>query len=308
MNATNLTPPQPAGSMPKVNEPFFKKMRRKLPSWLIDLIWPSLVPWTVEEEATESAKKKKRLEIELAAVDAMPRGDKEVVSAVIENTKFLLETEKSRQQSVEMRLSSIIGLTSVAATVVLGIQTLKLSGASSNDGILARWGAAVISLYIVSQLVCALLAAVNGLKRRGYSQLGAEDLIQEKNESSENFFRRMMRRNIETTLDHSQVNSEKVEQMAVAHRALENFLGGILVLITALTIWSFSSAKRESSEDRFVSQLRANRQLLELLRGPKGLSGEPGAKGEPGPPGERGLPGPPGSACANAKKQKKIAQ
>jgi hypothetical protein len=271
---------------------FYSKIHKQV-SPVTDFIWPSLVLFNPAEQQQENGKREDLKNAEFEKITAMSDRTKEELASSLEEVKSMLDIERNRQQSVEGRLSSIVGLTSVTVTMVLAILTLKLSNGTNLDGISGaqRIAILVLSTYIVLQLVCALSAAVKGLSRRGYLELVVEDVLPKKNEKSEDFTRRLMCELVECVHDHDRINSEKVSQMAVAHRALKNFFVGVLFLIAAIMFWSFSPLEHSTLEDSFLKRLRSDAQLIELLRGPKGPPGEQGPRGDPGPQGGKGDPG-----------------
>ena len=75
------------------------------------------------------------------------------------------------------------------------------------------------------------------------------------------------------TLDQNRtLNNEKVGEMAVAHRAMTNFIWGLFLVAVAgcFMLWL------HAPETNVVEQLKTNQNLRELLRGPRG---EPGPAG-----------------------------
>jgi hypothetical protein len=76
---------------------------------------------------------------------------------------------------------------------------------------------------------------------------------------------------IEALTYNQEENNHKVTQMAVAHRALKNFLWGLLALAL---LASYYSVTVPAHDDR-VERIKANQELLDLLRGPQGVPGLP---------------------------------
>lgn len=263
--------------------------RRAIPSWLIDCFWPSLVPFSPEEEKKEMEKRGRRLEAGLSRVEKMV--DLAELEAAMSDCEDLLESERERRQSVDARLTTVLGLASVAAAISIASQVWR--GSDLRGSVEARIAGLVIC-YVVLQLLAAVFAAVRGLARRSYLQPGPEDLLPDAGESRIDFIRRKIGSCLRAYDDHATINSGKVEQMALAHRGIQNFLGGMLILIVLLTASSFLWTRKESLEEKVIQKLRSNPDLIELLRGPRGLPGERGFPGSMGPRGLQGDPGPAG--------------
>src|SRR5262249_14124719 len=94
-----------------------QRLRGAIPSWLADAVWPSIRPLTPDEERAEKRKREERRADDLARVEAMNGLSLEELDAGVDECRALFETEQGRGQSVEARLTSIIGLASVAAAV-----------------------------------------------------------------------------------------------------------------------------------------------------------------------------------------------
>lgn len=269
------------------------RWRAFVPHWLIDLAWPSLEPFALEAERAER-RRQERLDANLATVKGMSGRTSEEVAAVLHDCRNLLEGERGRRQSVEARLTTVLGLASVAAAVTFGSLVSQLS----IDAGLHRsmWSRAfgLLAFYIVLQLLSAVLASVRGLERRGYLEVSAEDLFLLPTEGQEDRAKRQMCSLLRVLDDHHVLNSRKVEQMAIAHRALQNFVGAMVVLIVLLTVLSLWPPQKEPLEAKIIRRLRNDPQLIELLRGPEGSRGETGKPGPQGTQGVKGEPGPMG--------------
>jgi hypothetical protein len=145
----------------------------------------------------------------------------------------LLEREQSRKQSVEGRLTSIIGLTSIAATIVLsGLVSLAAGTPPAPSGPTTLIFA-IGSLYLVLQLFVALFAAVNGLSRAVHLEDTAADLFEAQKSAPGFRLRREIARKLGQVRDYRRNGDAKVDQMAVAHRAVKNFLVALLLLAFA---------------------------------------------------------------------------
>jgi hypothetical protein len=173
-----------------------------------------------------------------------------------------------------------MGLCSIAGTVVFGGIIAEATGTIHTQSILLRWGIALGALYLTLQLCSAILAAVSGLARRAYDTESAEEILPQSGEAQADHMKRYMRWCLETLAGHREQNNAKVTQMAVAHRAITNFLVGLVVVALLATAY----AARQHPANDSIEVLRQNHELLDLVRGPQGPAGP---KGDPGPPCER---------------------
>lgn len=198
-------------------------------------IWPSVEPFSADEEQAEENKNRARKERDLAQVDKQGSELKLLESGLAE-CKALFEAEQERRRSVMNRLTAVVALTSVLAAVVVGLAPSKLKwsvGGHSSIGWMLFILASILTLYAVVQLLCGLLAAVKGLVRRPYLQPEVVDVLPDKKEIA-NIIRLRMKVYIECLHNHQEINNEKVGQMDVAHQAIKNFLWAMLVLVVVL--------------------------------------------------------------------------
>lgn len=152
----------------------------------------------------------------------------------------LVEQEQLRRGSVDTRLMSIIGLTSVAATIVLTALFAMAFGTMPLPQGAAKWALVLGCFYLAIQLHAALSAAVNGLSRASYTAETAFDLLPSKQLAIAVFFRHRILSKIKLLEQHQDVNNNKVSQMAVAHRAMFNFLYGLLFLAVIAGVLAIS--------------------------------------------------------------------
>ncbi len=246
----------------------------------VDLVFPCPQPRSKDEVAKEE---KQRANQEIAddrLVDGLPE-KKDDLTTYLASVQELLHREQERRQGVDGRLTTIVGLSSIAGTIVIGtiITPRPLRGAVGLLVILALF-------YLVLQLCSAIIGAVIGLGRRGYRASMAEDVLPA-GEAQTVHLRRQIRSCVATLADHRSLNNGKVTMMAVAHRAMLNFLGGLLLL----ALFGIVQAVTIKPTDELVHRLREDHELRELLRGPVG---------HPGPRGEAGPPGPPGTPCTTS--------
>ena len=89
----------------------------------------------------------------------------------------LLEDDNERLKSVETRLGSLLGLTSVTATLLIGGMLALVNGSLGDSSRAVRAVAAIGAFYLSLQIICATLAAIRGLGRATWLRPGVEDLV-----------------------------------------------------------------------------------------------------------------------------------
>jgi hypothetical protein len=245
-------------------------------AWFInDCIFPRAEPPSKDE----SRKQEERLREEAEGREKRIAGlseDENVLSENLRECAKLLEGEKARQQSVEARLTSIMGLSSIAGTIVFGGLLAQATGALQVQRGWLRWTMALGALYLAMQLCCAILAAVSGLERQGYLSAETRDILPPPGgEARPIYLRRRIRECLVELEDHERLNNRKVTQMAIAHRAMKNF---IWVLLFIALIGAYGGITQSSRGDDLIERLRKDREVQELLRGPQGPQGP---RGEP---------------------------
>jgi hypothetical protein len=202
-------------------------------------------------------------------------GDNELIMEKwVAGCAALLRDAEDSRQSVETRLTSMVGLASIAGTLVLSSIFALATGGIHAPTFLLRMVMLLGALYLVIQICCAILASVSGLQRKSYIGLKASDIFPLSGESRVACLRRQLilcTRRLERVRFR---NKDKVSHMAVAHHAMKNFCWGLVVF--ALCGGYF--ALRENPDSSLVNTLKQDHALYELLRGPQG------PKGDPGPP------------------------
>lgn len=257
--------------------------------FLIDCIFPLSQPLGDDELRREKERREREIEECRTRVAALP-SDEDSLRYYVEVAEKVLEGESARRQNVEARLTSIMGLSSIAGTIVFGGIVAQATGTLPTHSSSLKWIIATGALYLTLQLCSALLAAVRGLSRRAYSAETPTDLFPAKGVAVQEYLRSRLTQFAEMLEDHRSENNRKVSHMAVAHCAMRNFFIGLLVFAFAAA----SFAVLGHPADNLAATLRKNHELYEQLRGPQGPSGERGPKGD------AGAPGPAGSACTNS--------
>ena len=204
-----------------------------------DAIWPS-----VQQDANDSEKDKASKQARLAIVQLAGVKDLDTLRESLSASSRLVTEENARKSSIESRLLSLAGLASIAATVVLGTLFTLASEKTSTLAPAVRLFLAMGCLYLSLQLVAALIASVRGLQATGYSALIPLDLVP-RHSSTLDYYRQLIGDQLEQVSLNRVITNEKLDQLAVAHCALRNFLWGLLTLALLAALAISGSALRE---------------------------------------------------------------
>ena len=107
------------------------------------------------------------------------------------------------------------------------------------------------------------------------------------------WLRKRVPEKVEQLLTNKDQVNEKVTAMAVAHRAIQNFVGGLILL----SLLGLLAAFRVPGEDPMMQAKRSNAELRALLRGSERPPGPRVELGPRGPQGTAGKPGEPAARC-----------
>jgi hypothetical protein len=135
---------------------------------------------------------------------------------------------------------------------------------------------AIGPLYLVLQICRAVQASLCGLERRGYLAARASDVLPSSHETHPLWLRRQINLHTRRLGDVRSSSKKKVDQMALAQRAMRNFVGGLTLLAVIGTGFAFIA---RNPNDGLIQTLRKNYALYEMLRGPQGPKGDPGLPG-----------------------------
>ena len=235
-----------------------------------DLFWPLPDPPPSDYVKNKAA--------ELAAkIGSIPSDDGALGEWKTTYADFL-EAEDGRRQSVEGRLTNVMGLASIAGTIVFGTILAQIAGTLHISPGFPRWIVAIGSLYLVMQICSAIFAAVGGLSRQNYAALTPSDFLAEQSANQTDHLRGLVTKQLKTLADHQSQNDAKVTWMATAHLAMQQFLYGLLAFALVGTFFAISAPP---AHDDLVETLKKNHELQELIRGPVGPSGPIGPMGDP---------------------------
>lgn len=245
--------------------------------FLIDHIFPIPRPFTKEEAKREQELAENEQKDYDARIAALPI-DTVLVNTYLAQCAALVDQEDERRRSVESRLTSILGLSSIAGTIVFGGILAQASGTLGLQGHSLRVVMAFGALYLALQICSAILAAIRGLERRGYDTASTSGILPEPNVATIDHLKNQITTYAKRLADHRIQNSPKVDQMATAHCAMKNFFGGLIFLALFGTYY----AVRAIPTNNLIQTLKANRELNEMLRGPQGPKGDTGPAGPKG--------------------------
>ncbi len=206
----------------------------------------------------------------------------------LENIHLLSEEEEDRRRSVDARLSTIVGLSSIAATIATGIIVAQAGGPLKISNISGRFVLSAVALYLIVQLCDAIYWAIRGQSRLDYKVNKIEAFLPQEDISEEEQLRCRIIKKIEHLQFNQESTSKKVTAMAVAHQAAKNFACGILVL----SIIGMLLVSREPAVSPLLEALRTNAELRDQLKGPPGPDGPIGPAGKQGPKGDAARPMP----------------
>jgi hypothetical protein len=246
--------------------------------WLIDKIFPTIRPLSSAEEEEVAKRRADEFSDCSARAMAVPAdADGYDLRQLAADCHSMLDDEQKRQQSIDARLTTIIGLSSIAGTLVFGtlLTTIPRTLSTLSSFLL------VSLAYLILQLVCAMLAAVRGLERRAYAFVSSAQLLPAVGEIKDAYYRRQIGQSVEVLVQNQDQNNLKLTYLAVAHTALKNFILGVVIFAGLAGAYRL----REPPSDELVTRLKADRVLRNLLRGPEGPRGATGAQGATGPAG-----------------------
>ncbi len=242
--------------------------------FFMDFVYPCAQPRTAEQLERESKRAiSERTECE-ARIAQLPV-DEAQLRIYLASSRDLLASESDRRSSVDSRLGTVIGLLSIAGSIVFG--TIATSNPNEIHGWL-KWPLVLGPLYLTSQVCISILASVRGLGRRSYKGSTPAEVLPAANERPETHLRGQIQSVLAMIENHRELNNQKVTELAIAHRATANFAGGLLVLAIVATVASLSAR----SHTDVIQQIRTDPAIRQLLRGPQG---PPGSTGPAGPTG-----------------------
>jgi hypothetical protein len=232
----------------------------------LDCIFPTEEKPTAEQVAALQAREGEQVkEVE----------DSAVPDKFAEAYDKLLEDENERLKSVESRLGSVLGLTSITATLLVSGTMALVNGSLGDNSRTVRVPAALGALYLSLQIICSTLASVRGLGRSNWLRPGAADLVHDPQRGQSSFDReRAVGACKRYQVTDRNVNF-KVTKMAIAHTAIRNFAVGSVTI----AVLGFFAVLLQAPGNATAKTIRKDADIQRLLRGPQGPVGPPGPPG-----------------------------
>lgn len=265
-----------------------------LGSSAFDFILPWIAPLSPERQEAEELRHKTSGTELLRRISGQ---DKDELLTTLDELSSLAATQDERRKSVDGRLSTIVGLSSIAATLATGLIVAQAAGTANLASPWIRVVVAALAFYLVFQLCDAIWWAIQGQSRGTYQGDTITSVVRDPEVSETDWLRSRIELKYKQLLSSEKQTDRKVSAMAVAHRATGNFVAGLILLSMIGVVASL----QKPSDKPALKVLRESAELRSLLRGPpgppgsrgpQGPQGQPGPQGMQGVRGERGPPGP----------------
>jgi hypothetical protein len=160
----------------------------------------------------------------------------------------LHEEEEDRKKCADTRLTAILGMSSIMIAIVFGFSKSMLEeGYVSKYG---SWGYCIAGILAcaVLQLVVAVRSAIHGLRGRRYVEIVG--VLPNPGEARREWAIRMIGEYAHCVRNHRAQNASKQRELAVAHRALLNFLATVLLVLVVVGVMALGSAQNVGNERR----------------------------------------------------------
>ena len=201
-----------------------KELLRCLRDGAMDIVWP---------RTTGGNEKPPEFE------EGLPDISQELLDRIENTLNQQAPLAQNRMVAVDRKLLSLFGLTSLLATLttalVAGAAGIIPGNVERTEKILV-WVGMSFLLYIVIQLVRAVLATIKGLERTDYASQTKETMLQFGKETESEYRRRQIRDVTYVSEQHEWATNRKVEHIQVAYRAIRNtvppFAGVVIISVT----------------------------------------------------------------------------
>jgi hypothetical protein len=264
---------------------------------LRDFLFPFPSPLTEAEIEREKSITAAETQDSAARVSKLSDTPESVLTGSLAACTKLQDDEENRKQGIETRLTTILGLSSIAGTIVFGGILAQAVGTIRPESNLLRLVMAIGAVYLSLQICSAILAAVHGLMTRGYQTQLTNSAIPAADETQPAYIRRQINECVARVQNHRARNNSKATQLIAAHQAMKQFVFGLILLAVVGGIAALFAKK---PADVFVQTLKNNHELSETLRGAQGMKGDVGPQG---PKGDVGPQGPTSQRCKVRTKQ-----
>jgi hypothetical protein len=238
---------------------------------LWDLLYPTVEPFSEEEQDRQIQRQQERLQLVDTHTDP---------EALVKGYAELCTEETERLKSVEARLSGVLGLTSITSSLLIGGIFAIVNGGLSDSSRMVRFLACFALLYLGLQIVSSTLAAIRGLGGASWIGASIEDFVASSTAGPAEQHRQAAVRNCRRLLQMEENINAKVTRMAVAHTAIRNFaIASVLIAV----VGCFAVLLQQPG-NAAAKAIRSNPDLQRLLQGPPGPQGPQGPKGDPAEP------------------------
>lgn len=193
---------------------------RSLRNVVVDCFWPTL----------ERSPKSKRPELPIVTLSS------EVAPEVRSRLEAAVEADVDRMKSIDAKLMAVCSVAPICATLLVAIVsflTTQRPGTFTPSSVL---GVVALVSFIIIQFIRALLAAIQGLQRRGFLVPTSSSLwAQIDGESVDAYTLRACNDLADRLHVNRETTNEKVSYMALAHRAYLNAVVGMLLAVIVLS-------------------------------------------------------------------------
>jgi hypothetical protein len=197
-----------------------------------DCVVPTLDGSPRRHEVLEKRKRRQRLARFRERLSDLSHSTS-LLEELVDEVDDLVDSEQGRRQSVDTRLTTIIGLMSIAATIVVSGLLVLATGTSVPETLWVRWTIAIALLYLALQLAIALANALWGVTRHSAKHVSLEEIVPSPHLSPSDVYRQRMVLKAELLEDAKASTDRKLGRLAVAHQAVLNFIVGLFVLAAA---------------------------------------------------------------------------
>ena len=162
------------------------------------------------------------------------------LSEVAEILSYRLEQLRERDETVQTKLVALLTLTSVLSVMIAASLTAVATiGKIDEESKFPILIGAILIAFVAFQIARALWCTISGLTRREYSQLSPAHIAPKRGETSDNYRIRAFNKLLNQIRQNDWVVDRKVDDMAMAHIALQNAMMATFVIITLAVAFLF---------------------------------------------------------------------
>ena len=186
---------------------------------LLDWIWPSL-----EGAGASSAPTLPNVQLTCA-----------VATELCTRLEAAVEADVDRMRSIDAKLMAVCSVAPICVTLLLAIVSFITTHRPGTFTPLSVLGVTTLACYVILQFLRALLAAIEGLQRRGFVVPTSASLWAQTDQESLNAYTLRACADLAERLHaNRETTNGKVSQMALAHQAYRNAIVGMLVAVAII--------------------------------------------------------------------------